>query len=118
MAVARHLTRHLLNALGADRWAVDDVETGLGEACANAVQHAVRSPAFDITITVEGTTCTVWVVDDGPGFDPDRVPPTPIHAEGGRGLTLMRAVMDDVALTSQPGQGTVVRLVKALDRSR
>ena len=115
--MARHITRHLLEALATARQAVDDVETGVGEACANAVQHAWRSEAFDIAITVEEATCTVWVVDDGPGFDPDRVRPATPSAEGGRGLPLMRAVMDGVMVISQPGQGTVVRLAKVLERA-
>lgn len=117
VAVARHIVRHFLEALGTARRAIDDVETGVGEACANAVQHAWRSEAFDIAVTVEGATCTVWVVDDGPGFEPGRLRPAPPSAEGGRGLPLMRAVMDSVEVISQPGQGTVLRLTKALERT-
>lgn len=117
VAVARHITRHLLEALGATRLGVDDVETGVGEACANAVQHADRSEAFDIAITVEGATCSVWVVDDGPGFSLDQLRPASPDADGGRGLPLMRAVMDGVEVISHPGQGTVVRLAKVLERT-
>ena len=117
VAMARHITRHLLQALGTGRRAIDDVETGVGEACANAIQHAWRSEAFDIAITVEGPTCTVWVVDDGPGFSLDRLRPASPDAAGGRGLPLMHAVMDGVEVISRAGQGTVVRLTKVLERS-
>lgn len=112
--VARHLTRHLLEALDADRAAVDDVETAVGEAAANAVQHAWRGQAYDVAVTVEGAVCTVRVIDDGPGFDPDEIAPAPPQAEGGRGLALMEAMMDELLVVSRSGEGTVVRLVKYL----
>ncbi len=56
------------------------------------------------------------VADDGPGFDaslldsadlPDR------FAAGGRGLYLMRELMDDVDVSSSPS-GTTVTLTRAL----
>lgn len=115
VVIARHVARHLLEALDTARQVIEDLELGVGEACANAVQHGWRGQAYVVSITVEGATCTVWVVDDGPGFDLERLPPTHPTAESGRGLSLMRAVMDTIQVVSQPGEGTVVRLVKRLD---
>ena len=113
--VARHLARHLLQALGTADRVADDVETGVGEACANAVQHAWRGTAFDLAITVDGPVCTVRVIDEGPGFDPDGVAPVSVSAEGGRGLALMRAVADELDVVSRQEHGTIVRLVKRLE---
>lgn len=115
MPVARHIARQLLVALGTDRRVIDDVETGVGEACANTVQHAWRGHAYDLAITVDGPVCSVRVIDAGPGFDPHGVPPASPSSEGGRGLALMRAVADQLQIVSHPEQGTVVRLTKRID---
>lgn len=112
--VARHLARHLLASLGMDGPAVDDVEMAVGEAAANAVQHAWHGRAYDVAVTVEGPVCTARVVDDGPGFDPVQVTPSTTDAEGGRGLDLIRAVVDDLLIVSHPSEGTLLRLVKRL----
>lgn len=114
--VARHIARQLLEALGTDRRVIDDVETGVGEACANTVQHAWRGDAYDLAITVDGPVCSVRVIDEGPGFDPHGVPPASPSSEGGRGLALMWAVADQLQIVSHPEQGTVVRLTRLMDR--
>jgi anti-sigma regulatory factor (Ser/Thr protein kinase) len=56
---------------------------------------------------------TVIVVDDGPGFSSDREMSQPMDpfAAGGRGLFLMREMMDELQIDSS-SEGTTVRLTR------
>ncbi|MFF9242458.1 sensor histidine kinase [Streptomyces sp. NPDC014801] len=79
-------------------------------AVANTVRHADAS-RVDLTLGRAGGYVTLDVVDDGAGFDPDRLP-APGTEGGGFGLAGMRARVQDLggtfALTSAPGRGTAL----------
>ncbi len=87
----------------------EDVLLAVGEACTNAVEHAYRPDAdgaeFSMSGQVAGDDLTITVTDHGrwrtpnPAADPFR----------GRGLMLMRAVMDEVRLHHDT-QGTTVAM--------
>jgi len=60
----------------------------------------------------------VAVLDEGPGFDPRRIP-DPVAEENllktdGRGIFFMRSFMDEVEYSFPAEGGTLVRLVKRL----
>lgn len=112
--VARHLAAYTLREVGADAADVADVELALTEACTNVLDHAGPGDAYDVTITVRSERCEVRIVDLGPGFAHDHLPDSEPAAERGRGLTLMRALMDAVEVESDTGRGTLVTLAKAI----
>ncbi len=81
------------------------VALALQEALSNAVVHGCRKdPTKTVYCSVacnEGGEIVVVVRDPGPGFDPAAIP-TPLRPEGltedhGRGLHLMRNLMDEVS---------------------
>lgn len=85
---------------------LDPVELALREALANAILHGNREdPRKQVLVACyceagsEGGLL-LWVRDQGAGFDPTAVPdPTTaaaIYAGHGRGIFLMRQVMDQV----------------------
>jgi serine/threonine-protein kinase RsbW len=81
-----------------------NVEIALREAITNAVLHGNKAdPEKRVTICCEfglGTGASVIVRDEGQGFDPANVvdPTTTenIESDHGRGLYLMRALMEEV----------------------
>jgi len=81
-----------------------DIEISLREAMANAVIHGNRySDDKDIFVRcygVPGAALLVLVRDEGRGFNPAGVPdprdPDRMHLNHGRGLLLMRELMDHV----------------------
>ena len=91
----------------------------LGEAAANAAKYGRPEEGRSevrIRCALESGTFTVTVADDGPGFDPpppDEVDLPERYSSGGRGLFLMRALMDDVVITSSD-DGTTVTMAKHL----
>jgi serine/threonine-protein kinase RsbW len=114
VVVARHLVRAALEGLGAPAVATDDIVLALSEACANAVRHAGRGAEYSLGLRVEDGRCRIDVTDTGRGFQAAPAAPVRIDAEGGRGLALMRVLMDDVAVASTSETGTRVTMDKRL----
>ena len=99
---------------------VDDLKIAVSEACTNAIE------AHDLVATEERVRVRcrsddrgleVSVEDRGPGFDPSGLPDHPpvtdpdrLKFERGLGIPLIRALVDEVEITSS-GEGTAVRLV-------
>jgi len=93
--------------------------TALGEAVANAIEHARAEQPILVEVRVDGNRIVATVADNGVGFpaSPTLDPALPdIHAERGRGLPIMRRCSDIFALHSEPGQGTAVILGRYLSR--
>ena len=103
-----------LTALGMGEHDRVSVMVAVGEACANAAEHAYRDTepgAMWVTadVDVDGVL-TVTVRDEGTWRPPDRDP-----GDRGRGLLIMRQLVDGVAL--QEERGTTVTLRLRLRRS-
>jgi serine/threonine-protein kinase RsbW len=92
---------------------------GVTEALANAVLYGNQSdPAklVRVEVALDPSRVVLNVVDEGPGFDPARVPdptlPGNLDHTGGRGLFLIRKLMDEVQYSDR---GNAVRLVLLRD---
>jgi serine phosphatase RsbU (regulator of sigma subunit)/anti-sigma regulatory factor (Ser/Thr protein kinase) len=93
--------------------ASSEILLAVGEAAANASRHG-RNPTgrseVRVRCALEGSTVSVVIADDGTGFDPEAVDarsPDPF-ASGGRGLFLMRALMDEVEMHSSSSGTRIV----------
>ena len=81
-----------------------NVEIALREALANAIIHGNENdPSKQVVVTCyceKGQGILIAVLDEGKGFDPKAVPDPRgarrIHLHHGRGIFLMRALMDRV----------------------
>jgi serine/threonine-protein kinase RsbW len=118
--VVRRLCTQSLRVLGAADECAEDLELALTEACTNVLRHAKEGDDYEVVAGIDGEAAVLEVVDRGPGFDANalaraasgEVEP---DAETGRGLQIMRALMDSVEFESRPGNArTVVRLEKEL----
>jgi len=103
---------------------VGNVQLALQEALMNAILHGNRSdPAKRVRVSVaieEGGTVIIVVEDSGAGFDPNNIPdPTlgdNIHRDRGRGVFLIRQLMDEVEY--QFGQGTALTMRRHAPKRR
>jgi serine/threonine-protein kinase RsbW len=107
-----HFIKRCRCALGIER----EVEVALREALANAVVHGNhKDPRKQVYVSCRCETDAVSLVirDEGQGFDVDAVPdptaPSHIESDHGRGIYLMRALMDEVRFE---GGGTAVYMRK------
>jgi serine/threonine-protein kinase RsbW len=114
--VVRQTCRGAMIELGVDPECVGEVALAVTEACANAVQHSADGEnEFEVRVKFDDAVCEIRVFDRGSGFDADLVSVPEDSAERGRGIQLMRALVDKVQFESRPEEGTIVCLVKRLD---
>jgi serine/threonine-protein kinase RsbW len=92
----------------------------LEEALVNAIKHGHRGDQtrrVRVRYHVSGAEALVHVEDEGPGFDPDRVPdplaPENLERAGGRGLLLMRAYLTSVRYNDPGNAVTLCQLRSA-----
>jgi len=110
----RRLLRCALTILRVDRQAGTDLEIALTEACANVVKHAAGAEIFEVHLDVAEDHCSIDVVDDGAGFDPDGGLSSPeATSERGRGLLLIRALGENVRMQSSPRSGSLIHFEKS-----
>lgn len=142
--VIRRVLGDALQTLGVDGGCVDDIQVAVTEACTNVLDHAGTDDSYEVDTVVGRTSCVLRITDRGIGIDTtemDRLfapatregrsvraieqtnvgrgtetSPDDVwsEAEHGRGIQLMRALVDDVSFGTIPGRGTVVYLQKQL----
>ncbi|MBV8117800.1 MAG: ATP-binding protein [Candidatus Eremiobacteraeota bacterium] len=92
---------------------IESLTFALGEALANAIEHAGSDAEIDVSVTIDARTIVATVRDRGSGFAgaPHETVPFPdLSAEGGRGFPIMQCCTDFFEVQSMPGDGTVVTL--------
>jgi serine/threonine-protein kinase RsbW len=111
--------RLFMEKFGAIKENEDEIEIAVSEALANAVIHGNREKIEKCVYVIcrcsmDGDVL-ITVRDEGEGFDsravPDPTEPQSLLLSHGRGLHLMRALMDEVSFEEY---GTVVRMRKRL----
>ena len=106
LAPVRKALRNWLAQCGLPAQTVQNVLVAAGEACANAIEHGHRhAPGSRIRLRATATVddLTLTVADTGRW----KVPQPEVNTHRGRGITLMRALMQRVTIT--PGEaGTTV----------
>jgi serine/threonine-protein kinase RsbW len=117
--VTRRTVDCALDAIGVTDDCRGDVSLALTEVCANVVQHAHESDDYTVTVTATASRCTIDVCDSGTGL-PQELTSKQIDArragsagESGRGLGIVRAVMDAVQVVAGPS-GVAIHMAKRL----
>jgi serine/threonine-protein kinase RsbW len=121
--VAAKAVETLGAALGMHRNGVEAASVATVEACLNAMEHGGGTVVVRLARDHDDPRrLCIEVEDHGRGFDPDADPldaSSRIHgcvSKRGWGLTLIRELMDDVQITSDPGR-TLVRMWKELGKA-
>lgn len=109
LASMRSLLRRWLRAAEGNDQEIAEITTACGEAATNAIEHAGAGGGmpFRVAGSVDDRAVEITVRDQG-AWRPPR------DGDQGRGLSLMRALMDTVEVAPGP-DGTAVRLRRALD---
>ena len=117
------LSQHVAQSLGLDEESIHWLTVATREAVVNAIVHGNQSDQakrvhveFASVGDASRAAVSIRVRDEGAGFDPGSVPDPLAEPNllrpGGRGLLLMRSVLDDVRLHCSPDGPTEVVLLK------
>ena len=108
LAPIRSMLRRWLHHVGADELEIAEITTACGEAATNAIEHAGtgNGARFEVSGRRDGSEIELAVRDHG-SWRSER------EDDHGRGLELMRTLMDTVAVEPGP-EGTTVSLRRRL----
>jgi serine/threonine-protein kinase RsbW len=138
--VSRQVLDSCLESLGVTPDTRADIALALSEACANVIQHAGPGEDYEVQVSAKNCRCAIEVVNAGSrngepvldssgtggardgrradGEQPDgfALAADPLSAipEHGRGLKIIDAVADNLQLTGNESQGTIVHFEKTL----
>jgi serine/threonine-protein kinase RsbW len=117
VALARHLIEGAMVEVGVAKECRTDVAVALSEASANVVKHSGPGDEYEVSCEVTEERCVIRVIDAGHGFDQETLAygRSGLDEERGRGIQLMRALVDQVRFLSRPEEGTIVHLEKLLE---
>lgn len=114
--VIRRVLADALQTIGVADACIGDIEVAVSEACTNAFDHTGPGDAYEVVAAIDRVNCILKVVDRGAGINETALASSDVslEAEHGRGIQLMRALVDEVSFDSSPDEGTVVYLQKEL----
>jgi len=101
---------------------IADIKTAVSEAVTNAIVHGYEGTRGTVILraSIDGTLLTIEITDKGRGIAdiPQAMEPFftthPEQERSGMGFAVMQTFMDDLRVTSTPGQGTTVRMKKRI----
>ncbi len=117
LSVARAFIEAACQAARLGPECTDAIVLAVHEAVSNVMRHAHRDhPDWPVQLVclLHGDRMEVEILDEGDPFDLVSVP----HLEpgemriGGRGVFLMRSLMDSLSCRPRPGRGNVLHMVK------
>ncbi|HPO04849.1 MAG TPA: ATP-binding protein [Bacillota bacterium] len=105
----------LANSVGFDVEAIEDIKVAVSEACTNAVCHRSNdSGDYEVYCELSEDRLVISVVDKAGGYDPGAYsePHLDCPKEGGLGIYIIKALMDEVEIFTEIGIGTRIQMVK------
>jgi len=121
LRVIRDNTEVIARRMGFAEDQIFELSMAVDEAYTNAIEHSGRvggESELEIEYLIYENRLEVSVKDSGCGFDCARlkIPNTlkSLHSSRGRGLGLIRMLSDSFELSSKPGVGTMIRIIKYL----
>ena len=116
IVLARQAGREMSAGLGLSQTDQTLVATAISEVARNIILYAGRGVVeLEVTTRPNGYGLRIRAVDEGPGIADIELAMRDGYSTGrslGLGLPGARRLMDDFSITSEPGQGTIVTMVK------
>lgn len=125
-AVARVVVAAMMTRTNPMLSEVEDVKTAVSEAVTNSIIHGYRSGDGEVgmEVVVEDKQVYITVSDKGCGIENIDKAMEPMYttvtdgSRSGMGFSFMEAFMDELEVSSAPGEGTVVRMKKKIGNSQ
>lgn len=109
VALVRSVIRTVARSAGLDRTLIDDLRTAVSEACNNVVLHAYPSSQGPMifSLAIRADVVEAVVRDRGGGMRPGLA----ANRGLGMGVSVINTLADRAEFETEPGNGTVVRMV-------
>jgi serine/threonine-protein kinase RsbW len=118
LLLARLALSGLARGAPVDEELLADLKLAVTEACGNVVRHAYPESDGEVYVSyvVAEDSIVMIVEDQGAGVASDEPELSPAPHEGGMGMSIIGAIVDDLEVhTGADGRGTVVRMTKRLN---
>jgi serine/threonine-protein kinase RsbW len=110
-----------LRELGVDEDRLADIAVSVTEAVTNAVLHGNKNDLkkkVQVKLKADSSRVEITVEDQGNGFNPESIQ-SPVEEgnllkKAGRGIFILKSLMDEVDFIVLPQKGTIVKMVKFL----
>jgi anti-sigma regulatory factor (Ser/Thr protein kinase) len=122
LAVARNFVEEFCRDQNLEPALVHNIVLAVNEAISNIMRHAHRgrpSAAVQVQCWLRDDRIEIHLLDEGPPFNFDALPaldPAEVRI-GGRGVFLMRSLMDEITCAPRPEGGNRLRMVKRIQPS-
>ena len=110
-----------LRKLGVDKDKLIDIAISVTEAVTNAVMHGNKNDLkkkVRLKLKADSSRVEITVEDEGDGFDPGSIlsplDERNVLKEVGRGIFILKSLMDKVDFIVGPQKGTIVKMTKFL----
>jgi serine/threonine-protein kinase RsbW len=117
LSVARAFIEAVCQTEDMDRNTIHNIVLAIGEAVTNIIRHAHQErteATIQVCCRLDSETVEIRLLDEGEPFDLNAVPfmdPGELRV-GGRGVYLMRALMDELTCRPLGTRGNELRMVK------
>ena len=103
---------------------IADIKTAISEAVTNSIIHGYENGPGKVRMTgvIHENEVVLTVEDHGVGMDNIEKAMEPLYTtkpeleRSGMGFAFMEAFMDELAVTSEPGKGTIVSMKKTIGK--
>ncbi|MBO5733267.1 MAG: anti-sigma F factor [Clostridia bacterium] len=101
---------------------IEDIKASVSEAVTNAIVHGYADSVGIVYITcdLKDSEAIITVRDTGCGIEDISLARTPLYTgvqnseRSGLGFTVMETFTDEIDVTSAPGEGTTITLIKRI----
>lgn len=118
VSVVRLTLVAIANRAGFNIEEIEDMKVAIAEACTNAITHGKKPPleSIDIRFTLRKNSLEIQVKDNGKGCMVEKIKDPKIDElnENGLGIFIIRSLMDDVIIHSEPNQGMTIIMTKMI----
>ena len=120
VGMVRLAVSSLANCAGFDIEAVEDIKVAVSEACNNVVCHGAADycDCYQVDCEIGDDRIIISVSDQAGGYELAKyqLPNLEDPNEGGLGIFIIKALMDEVDILSELGTGTCIKMVKYISR--
>lgn len=111
----------LANCAGFDIEAIEDIKVAVSEACNNVVCHGKQdcNKCYEVDCEIGADRIIISILDHAGGYDITKYKKPvfeEVPKEGGLGIFIIKALMDEVDILSELGTGTSIKMVKYINR--